>query len=588
MADEEKKNPKPVLITGIDELSPKLGALRVKVESFKNNLEQTGLGKLDISGLFKGGSVITPFVEGIKSAAAFQGKLNEVSDTAKTVDLPAAPKAAAQNMNVFSASMEKVSASVDAALVPAVGALVVGLEPVLTQVGSLLADNPQLVEGLAAGAIAFSAMQTAVSGATQVFDVMSMVLKTNPIMLIAMGIAVAAGLIVANWTPISAFFTGMWEGIKNAGARAMATLRSVLDWRPLATLAALWEPLGGFFAGVWDKVKAVTAPVTDFLRSVFSWSPAGMIIENWGPLTGLFAAIWELLEALSVPVMAFLRNLFDFSPMQMISDAWGGVVAFFEPMFTTLQSAVQSTRDILRTLFDFFPMDMLTSAWGGVVGFFEPIWVALQTSVQRVRGFFASLFEWSPLEQIAQYWQPIGEVFSAIWGVVLALSAPVTDFLHGLFEWKPLDQIIESWGPVTEWFGELWQKLQTVIAPIKELFDGGFAGLIANVTGKVETLTQAQRQTNAEGKGELAPAFFGASPTAAGNGTLQSGSLQQGSGALIQQSAINNRTQLEGGLTVRFENAPAGLRTEQPQTNQPGLAVASRIGYRSLSMGGSQ
>jgi hypothetical protein len=588
MADEEKKTPKPVLITGIDELSPKLGALRVKVESFKNNLEQTGLGKLDISGLFKGGSVITPFVEGIKSAAAFQGKLSEVSDTAKTVDLPAAPKIATQNMNVFSASMEKVSASVDAALVPAVGALVVGLEPVLTQVGSLLADNPQLVEGLAAGAIAFSAMQTAVTGMTQVMDVMSMVLKTNPIMLIAMGIAVAASLIVANWTPISAFFTGMWEGVKNAGASAMATLRSILDWRPLAALAALWEPVTGFFSGVWDKVKAVTAPVTDFLRSVFSWSPAGMIMENWGPLTGLFSAIWELLEALSVPVMAFLRNLFDFSPMQMITDAWGGVVTFFEPMFTTLRSAVQSTRDILRTLFDFFPMEMLTSAWGGIVGFFEPIWMALQTSVQRVRGFFTSLFEWSPLEQIAQYWQPIGEVFSAIWGVVLALSAPVVDFLHSLFEWKPLDQIIESWGPITEWFGELWQKLQTVIAPIKELFDGGFAGLIAKVTGKVETLTQAQRQTNAEGKGELAPAFFGASPASAGNGTLQSSSLPQTSSALIQQSAANNRTQLEGGLTVRFENAPAGLRTEQPQSNQPGLAVSSRIGYRSLSMGGSQ
>ena len=588
MADEEKKTPKPVLITGIDELSPKLGALRMKVESFKNNLEQTGLGKLDISGLFNGGSVITPFVDGIKSAAAFQGKLSEVSDTAKTVDLPAAPTAATQNMNVLSASMQKVSAAVDAALVPAVGALVVGLEPMLTQVGSLLADNPKLVEGLAAGAIAFSAMQTAVTGMTQVMDVMSIVLKTNPIMLIAMGIAVAAGLIVANWTPISAFFTGMWEGVKNIGASAMATLRSVLDWRPLAALAALWEPVTGFFSAIWDKVTVVTAPVIDFFKSVFAWSPAGMIIENWGPLTGLFSAIWELLKALSVPVMAFLRNLFDFSPMQMITDAWGGVVTFFEPMFTTLQSAVQSTRDILRTLFDFFPMEMLTSAWGGVVGFFEPIWMALQTCVQRVRGFFTSLFEWSPLEQIAQYWQPIGEVFSALWGVVLALSAPVVDFLHSLFEWKPLDQIIESWGPITEWFGELWQKLQTVIAPIKELFEGGFAGLIAKVTGKVETLTEAQRQTNAEGKGELAPAFFAASPAPAGNGTLQSGSLPQTSSGLIQQSAANNRTQLEGGLTVRFENAPAGLRTEQPQTNQPGLAVSSRIGYRSLSMGGSQ
>jgi hypothetical protein len=584
---EETKAKASVLLTGIDELSPKLGALRVKVDDFKKNLEQTGLGKLDISGLFKGGSVITPFVDGIKSAAAFQGKLTEVSETAKTVDLPETPKAAAQNMNVFSASMEKVSAAVDAALVPAVGALVVGLEPMLTQVGSLLADNPKLVEGLAAGAIAFSTMQTAVTGMTQVMDVMSMVLKTNPIMLIAMGIAVAAGLIVANWTPISAFFTGLWDGVKNAGASAMATLRSVLDWRPLEALAALWEPVTGFFSGIWDKVKAVTAPVIDFFKSVFSWSPAGLILENWGPLTGLFSAIWELLKALSVPVMSFLKGLFDWTPLGMIINNWGAITGFFASIWAALQPAAQAIKDFFGTLFDYSPLGMLVNNWGSVVTFFEPVWAALQTSAQAIKSFFQSLFEWSPLEQIAQYWQPISEVFSALWGVVQALAAPVLEFLHNMFEWTPLGQIIKNWGPITEWFGELWQKLQTVIAPIKELFDGGFAGLIAKVTGKVETLTQAQRQTNAEGKGELAPAFFGASPKAEGGSALQGGSLPQSSGALIQQSAANNRTQLEGGLTVRFENAPAGLRTDQPQTNQPGLALSSRIGYRSLSAGGS-
>ncbi|MGY2440392.1 phage tail protein [Pseudomonas sp. SDO52101_S400] len=584
---EETKAKASVLLTGIDELSPKLGALRVKVDDFKKNLEQTGLGKLDISGLFKGGSVITPFVDGIKSAAAFQGKLAEVNESAKAVDLPTAPKAAAQNMNVLSASMEKVSAAVDAALVPAVGALVVGLEPMLTQVGSLLADNPKLVEGLAAGAIAFSAMQTAVTGMTQVMDVMSMVLKTNPIMLIAMGIAVAAGLIVANWTPISAFFTGLWEGVKNAGASAMATLRSVLDWRPLEAMAALWEPVTGFFSGIWDKVKAVTAPVIDFFKSVFSWSPAGMILENWGPLTGLFSAIWELLKALSVPVISFLKGLFDWTPLGMIINNWGAITGFFASIWAALQPAAQAIKDFFGTLFDYSPLGMIINNWGAIVTFFEPIWATLQASAQQVKSFFQSLFEWSPLEQIAQYWQPISEVFSALWGVVQALAAPVLEFLHNMFEWTPLGQIIKNWGPITEWFGELWQKLQTVIAPIKELFDGGFAGLIAKVTGKVETLTEAQRQTNAEGKGELAPAFFGASPKSEGGSALQGGSLPQSSGALIQQSAVNNRTQLEGGLTVRFENAPAGLRTDQPQTNQPGLALSSRIGYRSLSAGGS-
>ncbi|WP_085637382.1 MULTISPECIES: phage tail protein [unclassified Pseudomonas] len=586
MAETETKEKASVLLTGIDELSPKLGALRAKVDSFKKNLEQTGLGKLDISGLFKGGSVITPFVDGIKSAAAFQGKLTEVGDAAKTVDMPAAPKAAAQNLNVFSASMEKVSAAVDAALLPAVGTLVVALEPMLTQVGSLLNDNPKLVEGLAAGAIAFSAMQTAVTGATQVFDLMSMVLKTNPIMLIAMGIAVAAGLIVANWTPISAFFSGLWDGVKSAAANAMALLRSVLDWRPLQALAALWEPVSGFFAGVWDKVKAVTAPVFEFFRTLFSWSPAGMIIENWGPLTGLFSAIWELLKALSVPVTAFLKGLFDWTPLGMVINHWGAITGYFASLWASLLPAAQAVKGFFVTLFDYSPLGLIINNWGSIVTFFEPVWAALLASAQQVKSFFAALFEWSPLEQIAQYWQPVSQVFAALWDVVKALAAPVMEFLHTMFEWSPLGQIIKNWGPITEWFGELWQKLQTVIAPIKELFDGGFAGLIAKVTGKVEGLTEAQRRTNAEGKGELAPAFFGGS-NPEGAAALQGGSLPQSSGALIQQSAANNRTQLEGGLTVRFENAPAGLRTDQPQTNQPGLALSSRIGYRSLSMGGS-
>ncbi|WP_415759337.1 phage tail protein [Pseudomonas sp. LT1P18] len=556
MADEDTIK-KSVLLTGIDELSPKLKALVSKVDSFKNNLEQAGLGKLDISGLFKGGSVITPFVDGIKASDAFKGKLAEVSESAKAVDLPSAPESAAQGMNIFSASMAKVSTSIDAALAPAVATLVVGLEPLLTGIGSLLNDNPKLVEGLAIGAMAFSAMQTAVTGATQVFDLMNRVLKTNPIMLIAMGVALAAGLIIANWTPISAFFINLWDGVKNVATKAIAVLSTVFSWTPLGMVIANWAPIAGFFSGIWEGIKAVTASVVGFLKTAFSWTPYGMIIDNWAGLTGLFSAIWELLKALTVPVIDFLKGLFDWTPLGMIINNWGAIT-----------------------------------------GFFSLLWTALQASAQVVKDFFISVFEWSPMTQIAANWQPISEVFSALWGVVQALAAPTLEFLHGMFEWSPLGQIIKNWEPITEWFSSLWKKLQDVIAPIKELFEGGFAGVIAKVTGKVEGLAEAQKQTNAEGKGELAPAFFGASTEPASSTELLPaslpqkpsmlmGSLTQNSSALIQQTAANNRTQLEGGLTVRFENAPAGMRTDQPQTNQPALALNSRIGYRTLSLGGS-
>jgi hypothetical protein len=522
MADEEKKVQTPVLITGIDELSPKLGALRVKVESFKKNLEQTGLGKLDISGLFKGGSVITPFVDGIKSAAAFQGKLTEVSETAKTVDLPAAPKVAAQNMNVFSASMEKVSNAVNAALVPAVGAVVVGLEPMLTGFGSLLDDNPELVQGLAAGAIAFSTMQTAVAGATQVFDVMSMVMKANPVMLIATGIALAAGLIVAYWKPISTFFIGLWQKIAPVVIPMAEFFKTMFSYTPLGLLIRNWGPVTGFFSTIWDGLKAVAAPVIEFYKTLFNYSPQGLIVNNWGPLVDLFSSIWDLLRAVSVPVQAFLKSFFDWSPLEVIQAIWGGVVSVFSAICDYIKLPFLATYAIIR-------------------------------------------------EQLG---------------------------------WSPLEKIIENWAPVTAWIEKWAQKFQDAIAPIKDFFNGGFGELIADAKARVDVFTQAQLKTNAEGKGELAPVFFKAENPSTeselsapgklaspGNlpekPALQGGSLSQTSNSLIQQSALNNRTQLEGGLTVRFENAPAGLRTDQPQTNQPGLALSSRIGYRSLSVGGS-
>lgn len=488
MADTQTLEKKSVLLTGLDELSPKLVALQGKVDSFKKNLEQTGLGKLDISGLFKGGSLITPFLDGIKACDAFKGKLAGVGDSS-------APADAAKGMNVFSQSMAKVSSAIDAALAPAVGALVVGLEPMLNSVGTLLDDNPKLVEGLAMGAIAFSAMQTAVTGATQVLDLMGTVAKANPVMLIAMGIALAAGVIIANWTPISAFFVSLWEGVQSFAAQAMEVLSTLFGWTPLGMLIGNWGAITAFFAGLWDSIQVMTASIVGFLKEVFSWSPLGLIINNWAGLTGLFASIWESLKALTVPAMAFLKGLFD----------WG-------------------------------PMDMITRSWGAVTGFFASIWAELQPGIDSIRKAIEALFDWSPMELI-----------------------------------------MTNWAPIADWFSGLWSKLQELMVPIKELFEGGFGGLIATVTAKVEGFTEAQKQINAEGKGGLA------SPFAATQGS----SLTQNSSALIQQNAANNRTQLEGGLTLRFENAPAGLRAEQATTNQPGLNIASTLGYRSLSLGGS-
>lgn len=50
-------------------------------------------------------------------------------------------------------------------------------------------------------------------------------------------------------------------------------------------------------------------------------------------------------------------------------------------------------------------------------------------------------------------------------------------------------------------------------------------------------------------------------------------------------AAAGGRTNLQGDMTVRFENAPPGMRVEPGSTNQPGVGFNPDVGYRSAAYG---
>ncbi|UWF50542.1 phage tail protein [Pseudomonas sp. N3-W] len=544
-----------LLVTqGAKKVDTELKGVRGKVTAFKKNMEDSGLKPLDFGGFVSGGGLIKPFQEGLKKAIKVEDELAKKAKGIKAPPLPRnavipkppalpkdavipkslalpkdvvipkapvaskkanAPKVAlgetSDNLARFNATLDAISLKIGQALIPAVNGIITALLPMMTSIGQFVANNPQLVQGLAAAAVAFTVITTAAMGFTAVMGVL-----VSPIGIVAAAIAVAAGLIVANWKPISTFFAGLWQKIAPVVIPMAKFFKTMFGFTPLGQLISNWGPVMDFFSTLWGGIKSVAAPVIEFYKTLFSWTPQGQILSNWMPLVNLFSSIWDLLAAVSVPVKDFLQGLFNWSPLEVIQAIWGGVVS----------------------------------------------------------------------------------VFSSIWDSIKMPFIVTYAIIRSELGWSPLEQIMKAWEPVTAWVREWWGKLQNVIAPIRNFFSGGFGALIAEATAKVNVLTQAQEKTNAEGKGEFSPSFFGAdsgqpaSPlTTPGNvpqaSSMQPGSLKQTSNTLIQQSAANNRTQLEGGLTVRFENAPAGLRTDQPQTNQPALMLNSRIGYRSLSLGGS-
>lgn len=74
-------------------------------------------------------------------------------------------------------------------------------------------------------------------------------------------------------------------------------------------------------------------------------------------------------------------------------------------------------------------------------------------------------------------------------------------------------------------------------------------------------------------------------------GLMGGGSVTVNQGAattpLVQSGAVAmaaGRQQLTGDMTVRFENAPAGMRVAPGKTNQPGVSMNPDVGYRSLAL----
>lgn len=379
----------------------------------------------------------------------------------------------------------RLGITVGNALLPPLNDFVAVVGPIVSKVTEFAGQNPALVKGILGAAVGFTVLRLAAAGVTAALSLMGAIATMSPIGLIVRGIAIAAGVLIANWSTVGPYFEKLWEQIKGPAMVLWGWFKQAFRWTPLGLIAANWGQLIPFCVRLWEQVKAPAMAAWEFLKAGLSWTPIGMVIQNWQPLVEFFSALWELIKAFSVPIIDYMKHMFD---------------------------------------------------------------------------------------------------------------------------WTPLGLIVKHWAPITQFFQDLWSDLKPIIEPMMQFLgvssDGD--GVISAASSKIRSWAEQQNARNGEGlpaPGQLvkpiaaapellpqatqvasllrAPANDGALLRAPGAGQ-GSGSLPAGRGSLIQQTAASQRTELTGAMVVRFENAPAGMRADPAQTNQPGLSVSPQVGYRSL------
>lgn len=349
---------------------------------------------------------ITPLLTNLE---LLRGNLEKVSDAqqfAGSMEQEYSSRAAttANNLQLLRNGIDSAARALGNAMLPGINAVLDKLRPWISQMAQMISDNPQLVRGIVIAGMAFTALRAAVFAATVATRVLGVAFAATPIGLIAVGIAAAAGLIVANW-----------------------------------------EKVGPFFSALWELIKAYTTPFVEFLKSVFAWTPLSLVMKNWEPIVGWFKGLWD---------------------------------------------------------------------------------------------------------RVSPYLEPILKLFGGGDGESLTVR---------------VQRLADE------------QKARNSVA-------GGTGALVqANAVQVAQGAQAARNQAFGVSPGALLRA---PEPLPAPGGLLRTSGQIPEPGALLRQSAqVSAKPQLEGELRMTFDNPPPGLRVEKVKTNQPGLSVTPRVGYR--TMGGT-
>ncbi|GAB5992927.1 phage tail tape measure protein [Aeromonas enteropelogenes] len=210
------------------------------------------------------------------------------------------------------------------------------------------AANPEVIRGVVGIAAGFAALKLALYAGGVAMAFFGNAMTATPIGLILRGVAMAAGLIIANWGTIGPWFAKVWQSITVVASAAWESLKQLFfNFHPLGIVIQNWGPISSWLGDLWSSVKTDFSLVWAFLKQgVVDFTPLGLIIQNWGAISTWFSELWGSVTTGFGWAWEFLKQGFlDFHPLGIIIKNWEPIVAWFKGMWERIQPYLQPLMD---------------------------------------------------------------------------------------------------------------------------------------------------------------------------------------------------------------------------------------------------
>lgn len=230
---------------------------------------------------------------------------------------------------------------------------------------------------------------------------------------------VAVGIIETAWSGTVTFFTTLWTGIVTVATTIwnmiVAVVQTVVtamqaDWQGFTTfLATLWTGIVTIATTVWNMIVSVVMTVVTAIQAVWSGFSSFMS-EIWDGIVSVASSIWDSL----VDIVSSVWNAIT----SVVSGAVSAVSSAISAGFNTARSIVSSVMNAMRAV--------ISSVWNGIKSLFSA-GVNFIKSVVHVdlsaegRAIMNSFFN-----GLKSVWESIKSFVSGIAGWIKAHKGPIS------------------------------------------------------------------------------------------------------------------------------------------------------------------
>lgn len=304
---------------------------------------------------------------------------------------------------------------------------------------------------------AFIELVTDTKSLIGVFQNLSVLLGTNPWILLAAAIAAVVAALVyfftqtkagrAIWSGFVSFLVGLWNQLVTTATTVWGNIVKVFTVA-VGIIKTVWSGISTFFSTIWQAIVSVATTIWNMIVAVVQTVVTAMQAD-WQGFTTFLATLWTGIVTIATTVWNMIVTVV-MTVVTAIQAAWSGFSSFMSGIWDGIVSVASSIWDSL--------VDIVSSVWNAITS-------VVSGAVSAVSSVISAGFN-TASSIVSSVMNAMRAVISSVWNGIKSLFSAGVNFIKSVVH---VDLSAEGRAIMNSFFNGLksvWESIKSFVSGI--------------------------------------------------------------------------------------------------------------------------